>query len=452
MNAHSTDPRLLQVQSLRERLHDAGFRPLAVYDPDVPGPSPGKRPVGENWQERARNEPPAVLTEPIRQDALNTGLLADGLRVIDIDIDNPTIAHRARALAIDMLGDALIRQRSNSPRSLLVYRAADGEPPKRTITSSFGKIEVLGRGQQFVAFGRHHSGAELHWVPEPPGDYSLDALFAVTEEQITAYLTAAADLIGAKKPNGEDDTGFEHRHSPNGPRADALDVLAALAVIPNDNAPDWEFWNKIGMATWAASGGSTAGFAAWCAWSEKNQAHDPAACHERWRHYPTSPPTEIGAGTIFHIAQKAVPGWQKPSAQQANKAGPADSVPLRFTENALAYLFTAEHPDLLYVHEWGKWLRYDAGRWHEDHAVTVFDAARAICAREGNLAKASPKGGKNIAAAINKAGTMSAIERLARHHHKHVRSADLFDADRMELNSPDDTLDIREADHAAQST
>ena len=111
-----------------------------------------------------------------------------------------------------------------------------------------------------------------------------------------------------------------------------------------------------------------------------------------------------------------------------------DSVPLEFTDNALAYEFTARHADdLIYVHEWGKWLRLEAGRWCEDYTVRVFDAARVITAQAGNLAIATLKNGTKVAAVINKAATIAAIERLARHHHRHVRPSDAFDADAFKI-------------------
>ncbi|HVB84699.1 MAG TPA: hypothetical protein VND63_07470 [Rhodanobacteraceae bacterium] len=57
------------------------------------------------------------------------------------------------------------------------------------------------------------------------------------------------------------DTQNQHKDS----GADPLDVAAALAVIPNANPVDWEHWNRVGMATWAATAGSESAFAAWCA-------------------------------------------------------------------------------------------------------------------------------------------------------------------------------------------
>src|ERR1700682_677846 len=83
--------------------------------------------------------------------------------------------------------------------------------------------------------------------------------------------------------------------------------------------------------------------------------------HNRRRHYLF--PCRQSGGDAVKADDEAKP------EPNANGTADQDAVPLpqRFSENALAYLFTAEHPDLIYVHEWGKWLRYDAGRWTEDH-------------------------------------------------------------------------------------
>ena len=92
-----------------------------------------------------------------------------------------------------------------------------------------------------------------------------------------------------------------------------LTLSPALAVIPNGDPADWDHWNKVGMATWAAAEGSVHGFNAWCAWSSKHPQHDVAACRERWRHYPTSPPNQTGAGKLFRMAADAWSGWKRPS-------------------------------------------------------------------------------------------------------------------------------------------
>ena len=93
------------------------------------------------------------------------------------------------------------------------------------------------------------------------------------------------------------------------PEADLRLIAAALAVIPNDDL-SWDDWNRIGMATWRATGGSDDGLAAFDAWSRKSNKYDADATAERWRHYFRSPPDEIGAGTLFHEADQVKADWQ----------------------------------------------------------------------------------------------------------------------------------------------
>jgi hypothetical protein len=119
-------------------------------------------------------------------------------------------------------------------------------------------------------------------------------------------------------------------------------------------------------------------------------------------------------------------------------------LPVAFSENALAHQFTVQHTaTLIYCHGWGKWLRWETGQWREDHTVSVYGAARDLCARMGELAIASERSGRKIAAIINKATCITAIERLARHDHRHERHSDGFDADPWLLNGPTGCLLMR---------
>lgn len=80
-------------------------------------------------------------------------------------------------------------------------------------------------------------------------------------------------------------------------------IRAALAVIPNTE-PDWERWNRIGMAVYAASAGDPDGLEAWRDWSDRcpvaGRSED--SVDARWEHYRGSPPTAIGMGSLVHLA------------------------------------------------------------------------------------------------------------------------------------------------------
>jgi hypothetical protein len=179
---------------------ESGYRPVAVYNWNASVPSPGKQPFGREWQNRARLDPPEAAVAIPRLDALNTGILSDGLRPIDNDVNDPNLAQVVAKLALEVFGPAPVRWRADSPRCLLLYRSAEREPHKRVLKGRFGKIEVLGFGQQFVGYGTHPGGAAYLWWPDDPALYHRNTLNAVTEEQVGRFLARAAPLIGADPP------------------------------------------------------------------------------------------------------------------------------------------------------------------------------------------------------------------------------------------------------------
>jgi predicted P-loop ATPase len=97
------------------------------------------------------------------------------------------------------------------------------------------------------------------------------------------------------------------------PEAELALVAAALEVIPNEDL-GWGEWNRIGMATWAATNGSDEGLAAFQAWSSKSKKHNSNTTAERWEHFAKSPPRQIGAGTLFYEASQVDPSWRARAA------------------------------------------------------------------------------------------------------------------------------------------
>lgn len=119
--------------------------------------------------------------------------------------------------------------------------------------------------------------------------------------------------------------------------------------------------------------------------------------------------------------------------------------PPEFSDDGLALAFSTRYAgQLLYVPAWSKWLRWDGIRWAPDDTLHVFDLARVHC-REmaAHAMEAHPKKGDGMADAITSAGTIAAVERLARSDPRHARRAEDFDADPWALNTPVGVLCLR---------
>jgi P4 family phage/plasmid primase-like protien len=116
-----------------------------------------------------------------------------------------------------------------------------------------------------------------------------------------------------------------------------------------------------------------------------------------------------------------------------------DRRPLELTENALASEFTRRHgEDLRYVHEWGRWLRWDGRRWLVERTLAVFDLSRKLVREVGHTVA-----DRKVAARIESAATVNAIVVLARADRRHARVGEDFDADPWALNTPGGTIDLR---------
>jgi hypothetical protein len=146
------------------------------------------------------------------------------------------------------------------------------------------------------------------------GTPRLARIVSQTENELDLgdALAVLRDAAGAEEASA-------HKPNEKAKAANPEDVAAAMAVIPNVNV-DWDFWNLIGMALWAATGGSDLGRKAFAEWSAKSSKNNPATTNARWDHYRTSPPTKLTFGTIVYHARKH--GWRFKS--ETEQADPVD--------------------------------------------------------------------------------------------------------------------------------
>jgi hypothetical protein len=298
----------------RRALRAGGFAPIPVF---------GKKPAPQRWQEYD-----TVSDEMIEMwaktwpDADNTGILTKRTPAIDIDIVIPAAAEAVETLAREHFGERgriLVRFGSPPRRAILLRTDQPFKIIKLRLDKDKNKIEVLATGQQLVAFGIHPDTRKPYrWFGGEPGEVKAEELPTVTVADMVAFLADAKKLLAAEfgfagARGGEARAGDG---KPGDPQASIERVTAALQAIPNDEV-DWHWWTKIGMAVWAATGGSHEGFKAFDDWSSRCPAYDQRLTEERWAGITRSPPNKLGAGTLIHHATLA--GWVPPPLSEAER-------------------------------------------------------------------------------------------------------------------------------------
>jgi putative DNA primase/helicase len=112
----------------------------------------------------------------------------------------------------------------------------------------------------------------------------------------------------------------------------------------------------------------------------------------------------------------------------------ADARPPEYSDEALALRFSEKHGESIqYVAVWNRWLHWNGRQWQFDATLRTFDQARAIC-RVSSSGLGPTR--KKLAARIASARTVAAIVTLARADRRHAATAEQWDVDPLEFNTP----------------
>ncbi|WP_137125673.1 bifunctional DNA primase/polymerase [Roseomonas sp. HF4] len=234
---------------------------------------------------------------------------------LDIDVTDAALAIQLADIATEMLGETPCLRIGQAPKRLLVYR---------TETPFAGRkrhpLEVLARGQQFVAHAIHPgTGQPYTWPQDSLLDVPLASLPAVAEDEVMAWLDQAYALIPAEmKPRTlmADSAPAGAWKGPSDPRGTCAAVQAALQFIPNEDV-DGASWITMGAAIKAALGEE--GRQLWLDWSRQSSKSGASGRGDtperRWK---TLRPHSIGAGSIYAMAIER--GWVPPPEITLNAA------------------------------------------------------------------------------------------------------------------------------------
>lgn len=234
---------------------------------------------------------------------------------IDIDVSHPTIGPAIVDWCREHLGLGAERVGA-APRLLIAYRAAaagwtkgnsvvffdPADPLKPSGKENNQSVEVLGYGQQFVAYHVHpDTQREYEWTDLFGGLLTTAAreLPVVTETQIeelmlfvgrTVRMTSGVQVV---QSNGTmvgaahaDDDLFGLSPKTGVPISD---VDRLLAGIDNTRGVDYDTWFRVGMALHHEYDGSDEAYAAWSRWSSKSPKHVERETRYKWSSFGKSP-------------------------------------------------------------------------------------------------------------------------------------------------------------------
>lgn len=272
--------------SAKQTLLNNGYSPIPVM---------GKKPALDNWRENIA---------PEGYGGYNVGILCGKIAAVDIDITDKEIAEQLKDYALQICGETTYRI-GKAPKVLLVYRSS-GNRKKVSKRYDCGRIEVLGEGQQFVAFGTHPDTKRPYIWPGLMGsilDTPAASLPLISEEQMRDIISRFESIMAEKglKPLTKESTltGDNLDYDPDDP----LDRVAPIGVpldrckaILKDLDPDCsrDEWRNVGMALHFEFSGSPEALALWDEWSSKGAKYKAGEPEKQWGsfgHYSGRPLT-----------------------------------------------------------------------------------------------------------------------------------------------------------------
>lgn len=289
---------------------DAGRTLLANGYLIIPIKPGEKRPALSAWQ-NARLGAGDLGGYPDHGVGILCGQGASPVVGIDIDISHPVIGPAIISWCRANLGWAPERVGA-APRVLLTYRAESGGWAKSNSVSFFdpndpvkpsGKrneqqIEVLGLGQQFVAYHMHpDTGRPYEWTDLFGGLEHVRAadLPVISEQQVEGLMLELDRLVRATP-------GLETVHSPVGTTLALSDddwllgvqsktdttlegARTLLAQLDNRVGADYDTWVTVGMALHHQFDGSAAALALWDEWGSTSPKNVPGEAARKWRSF-----------------------------------------------------------------------------------------------------------------------------------------------------------------------
>jgi hypothetical protein len=321
-----------------------GFRPVPI----TPGTkAPTRVPRWQKYTYIAAEDDPQFAD-------CGTGILTGDVLGVDIDVPDVAVVKELLTWLLQTYGMAPVRF-GNKPKTLALYRAA--QPGQRkTQTAVYkngelkGKVEILAKGQQFVAYGIHPDTKQPYtWAGGDPLTVPAAALPALTPEQVVEIIEHCAARLAqwgtgpapAQPAPSQLGAAFLPPRAGIAADNDALitqrqpatraELLRALADYAEFDVGDYDSWREVGAIIHHETGGSNEGLeifikysrclSGFCAGAEAGEE----GCRSKWRSFGRSGAKPVTFGTLIHklTTLRATRGPEK----EGDLEGPERSIP-----------------------------------------------------------------------------------------------------------------------------
>lgn len=273
-----------------------------------------KRPKYKGWQ-NTESTPGTLKTWLKNPENTGVGILTKHFPAIDIDVRDEEIVKKLEQHLIEytfalqgVQPEDLFKRVGRAPKCL--FACHTDEPfhklSSRKYVDLLGEehqIEILGDGQQYVAFHIHpDTGKPYEWHGHAPDEIEVfDDLPYIDRETALEFIQYFESIVPEdwELKNQGDTTAGEKAADMALDEAERVllnyqppldlperKVKRALAMVdPNDF--DYDSWLKTGMAIYHQYEGAEEGFDAWVEWSERSDKHNDAEMRTKWLSFDT---------------------------------------------------------------------------------------------------------------------------------------------------------------------
>lgn len=361
---------------LATTLFDNGYLPI---------PLAGKRPTLKNWSKLKIDREQIEYWAGNGQAKANVGILcgvgeSSAVYAADFDIYDAEVSRRVMTAFAERFGTGPIRI-GQAPKALMVYASKPGQRKLQAVFRSPDgrehKLEILGTGQQFAAFGTHpDTGQRYEWPDERLYEVETWELPRLNFDAVRAWLK---DTLPDLLPDGWKMVGrlegAEQNSDPLANLTPPLDIAAeeirrVLAALDPDMPHD--DWLKVGMGLHHQYGGADEGFQLWDAWSRQGQKYDARVIRDKWRSFDED--GDVRPVTMASVIKMALETGRYVALPKAGEANIPEAQHLT-TDLANAHrLRSAYEQDLIVVNN--RWYVWVGTHWEPDDAA----AYRMSCA------------------------------------------------------------------------